>query len=180
MASKKPSKNRPTQDLREKAPRPMETKSAIDAAFAPKRPSEIRDMIGTRVIGQLTGRRTNAVFCGPTGSGKTEIWRTLEAEYPGLIRDGDGRKPARWKMPPAFLPSPSSISRQFPPHGRGAAYPAANKHFKYIKKLLRKMWKYVKVLKSRFHDALKTGVFTMCAKKRMLCFHAEDISALSR
>ena len=74
--------------------------AAIGALFKPRRPAEIRDAIAARVIGQeaavkaaamivysqLAGRRTNAVFCGPTGSGKTEIWRCLEREFPKLIR----------------------------------------------------------------------------------------------
>ena len=77
-----------------------EAKAAIDAAFASKRPAEIRNMIAGRVIGQenavkaaavivynqLAGRRTNAVFCGPSGSGKTEIWRVAARQFPGLIR----------------------------------------------------------------------------------------------
>ena len=34
----------------------------------------------------VEGRRSNALFCGPTGSGKTEIWRQLKKDYPKLIR----------------------------------------------------------------------------------------------
>lgn len=32
------------------------------------------------------GERTNVVFCGPTGCGKSEIWRVLAREYPGAVR----------------------------------------------------------------------------------------------
>lgn len=34
----------------------------------------------------LHGRRTNALFHGPTGSGKSEIWRSLSRRFPGKIR----------------------------------------------------------------------------------------------
>ena len=34
----------------------------------------------------LAGRRTNAVFAGPGGCGKSEIWRCLSCKYPGLVR----------------------------------------------------------------------------------------------
>ena len=77
-----------------------EAGAAISAAFAPRKPAEIRDAIAGRVIGQdnavktaamivhgqLSGRRTNAVFAGPSGCGKSEIWRCLSREYPGLVR----------------------------------------------------------------------------------------------
>ncbi len=63
-------------------------------------PAEIFQLIGKSVHSQdaarraaamvvfnhLHGRRSNAVFCGPTGCGKSEIWRTLAREYPGLVR----------------------------------------------------------------------------------------------
>ena len=77
-----------------------EIAAALEAAFAPRRPREIRDAIAVRVLGQpeaakaaamivhgrLAGRRTNAVFAGPSGCGKSEIWRCLSKEYPGLVR----------------------------------------------------------------------------------------------
>ena len=34
----------------------------------------------------LHGRRSNTVICGPTGSGKTEMFRHLQKRYPNLIR----------------------------------------------------------------------------------------------
>lgn len=34
----------------------------------------------------LHGRRTNALFHGPTGSGKSEIWRSLSRRFPGKVR----------------------------------------------------------------------------------------------
>ena len=63
-------------------------------------PKKIRDSITKKVIGQpeavkaaamivynhLSGRRTNAVFAGPSSCGKSEIWRTLSKEYPDLVR----------------------------------------------------------------------------------------------
>ena len=63
-------------------------------------PRHIRDSIARQVIGQpeavkaaalitynhLAGRRTNAVFAGLSGCGKSEIWRCLSCKYPGLIR----------------------------------------------------------------------------------------------
>ena len=77
-----------------------EISAALDAAFAPHRPKEIRDAVAVRVLGQpeaakaaamivhgqLAGRRTNAVFAGPSGCGKSEIWRCLAKEFPGLVR----------------------------------------------------------------------------------------------
>ena len=32
------------------------------------------------------GERSNVVFCGPTGCGKSEIWRALAGEYPDAVR----------------------------------------------------------------------------------------------
>ena len=40
----------------------------------------------------LNGRRSNALFCGPTGCGKSEIWRRLARDYPGLIRIFDASR----------------------------------------------------------------------------------------
>lgn len=68
--------------------------------FPDRSPVEIRDVIARRVLGQpeaaraaalivhnhLAGRRTNAVFAGSSGCGKSEIWRTLSKEYPSLVR----------------------------------------------------------------------------------------------
>lgn len=63
-------------------------------------PQAIYDYLCQRVLGQdeakraaamvlynhIGGRRSNAVFCGPTGCGKSEIWRHLKKQFPGLIR----------------------------------------------------------------------------------------------
>ena len=51
------------------------------------------------VYNHLEGRRSNSLFCGPTGSGKTEIWRQLALEYPKLIRVVDASRLAAdgWK-----------------------------------------------------------------------------------
>lgn len=63
-------------------------------------PREIYESIRKYVYGQdeacraaaivmykhLNGQRTNALFHGPTGSGKSEIWRSLARMFPGKIR----------------------------------------------------------------------------------------------
>ena len=63
-------------------------------------PKSIYDFLCARIHGQddakkaaamvlyntVAGGRSNTVFIGPTGCGKSEIWRRLQSEYPGLIR----------------------------------------------------------------------------------------------
>lgn len=63
-------------------------------------PKEIYDYLNTRIHGQndakkaasmifynlAKGSRSNTVFIGPTGCGKSEIWRQLSAKYPSVIR----------------------------------------------------------------------------------------------
>ena len=63
-------------------------------------PKEIYDYLNTRIHGQhdakkaasmviynlAKGCRSNTVFIGPTGCGKSEIWRQLSAKYPSIIR----------------------------------------------------------------------------------------------
>ena len=63
-------------------------------------PKEIYDYLNTRIHGQhdakkaasmviynlAKGNRSNTVFIGPTGCGKSEIWRQLSYKYPSVIR----------------------------------------------------------------------------------------------
>ena len=76
-------------------------------------PQSIYDVLEARVRGQqdakkaaamvvynhVEGRRSNTLFCGPTGCGKTEIWRCLAREYPKIIRIVDASRLAGdgWK-----------------------------------------------------------------------------------
>lgn len=69
-------------------------------------PKSIYENLSSRILGQaeakkaasmvvynhVEGRRSNTVFCGPTGSGKSEIWRQLSHEYPRLIRMVDASR----------------------------------------------------------------------------------------
>ena len=69
-------------------------------------PKSIYENLNSRILGQaeakkaasmvvynhVEGRRSNTVFCGPTGSGKSEIWRQLSHEYPRLIRMVDASR----------------------------------------------------------------------------------------
>ncbi len=69
-------------------------------------PKSIYENLNSRILGQaeakkaasmvvynhMEGRRSNTVFCGPTGSGKSEIWRRLSHEYPRLIRMVDASR----------------------------------------------------------------------------------------
>ncbi len=69
-------------------------------------PKEIYGMIDRKVYGQqeakkaaslvvynwLEGRRSNVIFCGPTGCGKSEIWRCLAREFPDSIRIVDASR----------------------------------------------------------------------------------------
>lgn len=73
----------------------------FDSGLAPgSAPKSIYDGLVRDVYGQdeacraaaivmykhLNGRRTNALFHGPTGSGKSEIWRSLSRRFPGKVR----------------------------------------------------------------------------------------------
>ena len=51
------------------------------------------------VYNHVEGRRSNTVFCGPTGCGKSEIWRLLAKDYKKLIRIVDASRLAAdgWK-----------------------------------------------------------------------------------
>ena len=63
-------------------------------------PKKIYDYLNTRIQGQhdakkaasmivfntFKGSRSNTVFIGPTGCGKSEIWRHLSKKYPSMIR----------------------------------------------------------------------------------------------
>ena len=76
-------------------------------------PRKIYGAVGERVLGQdaarraasmlvyghLRGRRSNALFYGPTGCGKTEIWRALSESFPGLISiiDSTQLAPDGWR-----------------------------------------------------------------------------------
>ncbi|MCR4672467.1 MAG: AAA family ATPase [Lachnospiraceae bacterium] len=44
------------------------------------------------VYNHVEGRRSNTIFCGPTGSGKSEIWRQLEKNHPKLVRMVDASR----------------------------------------------------------------------------------------
>ena len=77
-------------------------KAIEDNKFVPNNtiPKEIYDYLNTRIHGQhdakkaasmviynlAKGTRSNTVFIGPTGCGKSEIWRQLSAKYPSIIR----------------------------------------------------------------------------------------------
>lgn len=69
-------------------------------------PKSIHDYLSERILGQdeakkaaalvlynhVEGRRSNTVFCGPTGCGKSEIWRQLAKDHPKLIRMVDASR----------------------------------------------------------------------------------------
>ena len=69
-------------------------------------PKGICQFLGERVLGQdeakkaaalvlynhVEGRRSNTIFCGPTGCGKSEIWRQLAKDHPKLIRMVDASR----------------------------------------------------------------------------------------
>lgn len=75
----------------------LEDNRSIPADLTPKM---VYDYLDTRIHGQhdakkaasmivfnlLKGSRSNTVFIGPTGCGKSEIWRQLSKKYPSLIR----------------------------------------------------------------------------------------------
>lgn len=66
-------------------------------------PKEIYNAISAKIHGQseavkaaaitmyntLNGRRSNVIFYGPTGSGKTEIWRQMQRLHPESVRIAD-------------------------------------------------------------------------------------------
>ena len=69
-------------------------------------PKGIYQFLSDRVLGQdeakkaaalvlynhVEGRRSNTIFCGPTGCGKSEIWRQLAKDHPRLIRMVDASR----------------------------------------------------------------------------------------
>ncbi|MBR3374660.1 MAG: AAA family ATPase [Firmicutes bacterium] len=75
-------------------------------------PAALYDLLSAHVYGQQNAKksaamimynhrhcvRSNAIFIGPTGSGKSEIWRTLASIFPEiLIFDGTSLAPSGWK-----------------------------------------------------------------------------------
>ena len=102
---------------------PVQPQSAASAASVPpdvravrrskRAPKDIYDFLDRRIIGQesakkaaamvmynhLQGRRSTALFCGPTGCGKTEIWRRLAEAFPKRIKIVDSTRLAAdgWK-----------------------------------------------------------------------------------
>jgi len=69
-------------------------------------PKGIHRFLSEKVLGQdeakkaaslvlynhVEGRRSNTIFCGPTGCGKSEIWRQLAKDHPKLIRMVDASR----------------------------------------------------------------------------------------
>lgn len=79
---------------------------SVEPEDKPLTPREIYERIGERIFGQeeakraaaliyynvLSHRRTNAIFCGPTGCGKSEIWRCMAKLFPGRVRMVDASR----------------------------------------------------------------------------------------
>ncbi len=86
--------------------RELKSKNEDDVQARHYTPKEIYGMIDRKVYGQqeakkaaslvvynwLEGRRSNVIFCGPTGCGKSEIWRCLAREFPDSIRIVDASR----------------------------------------------------------------------------------------
>ncbi len=104
----------PEEEAKGPAPAAPDEVPGLEELRASKRsPKDIYEYLDKRVIGQeqakkiasmvmyshLSGRRSSAVFCGPTGSGKTEIWRRLARAYPKRVRIVDASRLAAdgWK-----------------------------------------------------------------------------------
>ncbi|MBO7700255.1 MAG: AAA family ATPase, partial [Eubacteriaceae bacterium] len=85
---------------------PEKEKSAADGGMNGVKPSEVYEYLSGCIVSQdaakrcasmimydhFSGRRSVCVFAGPTGSGKTEIFRLLQKKYPEDVRIVDASR----------------------------------------------------------------------------------------
>lgn len=85
---------------REAAPRRRDITDTVNAKAGPNDPAAIKAVLDARIYGQedakkaaamvmwhsLNGRRSHVLFCGPTGCGKSEIWRVMARTFPHRVR----------------------------------------------------------------------------------------------